>query len=136
MSRRPIGGTTGWSIPWRTRRSSPSWTPHWATGSPIPINDTALPLLACTAILAALRAQPGRTVREILRPPLFVPGTREVEDVLAQLTDHLNTEGIEIIGHHELLIPLWHAAVTAELAASETLTWATRGSRACSGACA
>jgi CBS domain containing-hemolysin-like protein len=36
-------------------------------------------------ILAALRAQPGRTVREIMRPPLFVPGTREVEDVLADM---------------------------------------------------
>jgi CBS domain containing-hemolysin-like protein len=36
-------------------------------------------------ILAALRARPGRTVREILRPPLFVPGTREVEDVLADM---------------------------------------------------
>ena len=33
-------------------------------------------------ILAALRAHPGRKVREIMRPPLFVPGTREVEDVL------------------------------------------------------
>jgi putative hemolysin len=36
-------------------------------------------------ILAALRANPGRTVREIIRPPLFVPGTREVEDVLADM---------------------------------------------------
>ncbi len=27
------------------------------------------------------------------------------------------SEGIEIIGHHELLIPLWHAAVLARLAA-------------------
>ena len=36
-------------------------------------------------ILAALRARPGRTVREIMRPPLFVPGTREVEDVLADM---------------------------------------------------
>jgi CBS domain containing-hemolysin-like protein len=36
-------------------------------------------------ILAALRAHPGRTVREIMRPPLFVPGTREVEDVLADM---------------------------------------------------
>jgi CBS domain containing-hemolysin-like protein len=41
-------------------------------------------------ILAALRSQPGRTVREIIRreiirPPLFVPGTREVEDVLADM---------------------------------------------------
>jgi len=29
------------------------------------------------------------------------------------------SEGIEIIGHHELLIPLWHMAVTAKLAASD-----------------
>jgi hypothetical protein len=28
------------------------------------------------------------------------------------------SEGIEIIGHHELLIPLWHAAVSAKLAES------------------
>jgi CBS domain containing-hemolysin-like protein len=36
-------------------------------------------------ILAALRAHPGRNVREIMRPPLFVPGTRQVEDVLADM---------------------------------------------------
>jgi putative hemolysin len=36
-------------------------------------------------ILAALRAHPGRKVREIIRPPLFVPGTREVEDVLSDM---------------------------------------------------
>ena len=36
-------------------------------------------------ILAALRAHPGKTVREIMRPPLFVPGTRQVEDVLADM---------------------------------------------------
>ena len=29
------------------------------------------------------------------------------------------SEGIEIIGHHELLIPLWHAAVVAKLNASD-----------------
>ena len=29
-------------------------------------------------------------------------------------------EGIEVIGHHELLIPLWHAAVTAKLAAGDS----------------
>src|SRR5437762_830380 len=28
------------------------------------------------------------------------------------------SEGIEVIGHHELLIPLWHAAVVAKLAVS------------------
>lgn len=36
-------------------------------------------------ILAALRSKPGQTIRVIMRPPLFVPGTREVEDVLADM---------------------------------------------------
>jgi len=36
-------------------------------------------------ILAALRNQPGTTLRGIMRTPLFVPGTREVEDVLADM---------------------------------------------------
>lgn len=36
-------------------------------------------------ILTAMRQAPGTTVREIMRPPLFVPGTREVEDVLADM---------------------------------------------------
>lgn len=36
-------------------------------------------------ILTALRQAPGTTVRSIMRPPLFVPGTREVEDVLADM---------------------------------------------------
>jgi hypothetical protein len=30
------------------------------------------------------------------------------------------SEGIEIIGHHELLIPLWHAAVSAKLIESDS----------------
>jgi len=36
-------------------------------------------------ILSALRNTPEATVRTIMRPPLFVPGTREVEDVLADM---------------------------------------------------
>ena len=36
-------------------------------------------------ILTAIRSKPGQTVRTIMRPPLFVPGTREVEDVLADM---------------------------------------------------
>jgi CBS domain containing-hemolysin-like protein len=36
-------------------------------------------------ILTALRARPQDTVQAIMRPPLFVPGTREVEDVLADM---------------------------------------------------
>ena len=36
-------------------------------------------------ILTALRARPGQPVRAVMRPPLFVPGTREVEDVLADM---------------------------------------------------
>ena len=43
-------------------------------------------------ILTAIRSKPGQTIRTIMRPPLFVPGTREVEDVLAdmkRLNNHL-----------------------------------------------
>ncbi|MBK8002415.1 MAG: HlyC/CorC family transporter [Gemmatimonadetes bacterium] len=36
-------------------------------------------------ILTAIRQQPGAEVGAIMRPPLFVPGTREVEDVLADM---------------------------------------------------
>lgn len=36
-------------------------------------------------ILSAVRANPGTTVGTIMRQPLFVPGTREVEDVLADM---------------------------------------------------
>ncbi len=36
-------------------------------------------------LLQALRARPGTLVREFMRPPLFVPGTREVEDVLVDM---------------------------------------------------
>jgi CBS domain containing-hemolysin-like protein len=36
-------------------------------------------------ILRALRDQSGSTLRGIMRSPLFVPGTREVEDVLADM---------------------------------------------------
>ena len=36
-------------------------------------------------ILRAVRQAPGTTLRSIMRTPLFVPGTREVEDVLADM---------------------------------------------------
>ena len=36
-------------------------------------------------ILRALRQQPGSPVKGIIRQPLFVPGTREVEDVLTDM---------------------------------------------------
>lgn len=36
-------------------------------------------------ILTAIRQQPGGTIGAVMRPPLFVPGTREVEDVLADM---------------------------------------------------
>ncbi len=36
-------------------------------------------------ILTAVRARPGALVGGIMRPPLFVPGTREVEDVLTDM---------------------------------------------------
>jgi len=40
------------------------------------------------AILAGLRAGRGGNVATVMRPPLFVPGTREVEDVLADMKRH------------------------------------------------
>src|SRR5881396_2598593 len=40
------------------------------------------------AILAGLRARRDGTVATVMRPPLFVPGTREVEDVLADMKRH------------------------------------------------
>jgi CBS domain containing-hemolysin-like protein len=36
-------------------------------------------------VLTALRSHPQQTIRAIMRPPLFVPGTREIEDVLADM---------------------------------------------------
>jgi CBS domain containing-hemolysin-like protein len=36
-------------------------------------------------LLQALRQRPGSLVKDLLRPPLFVPGTREVEDVLVDM---------------------------------------------------
>ncbi len=36
-------------------------------------------------ILTAVRQQPGSQLGKVMRPPLFVPGTREVEDVLADM---------------------------------------------------
>jgi putative hemolysin len=36
-------------------------------------------------ILKALRVSPGTALSRLMRPPLFVPGTREVEDVLADM---------------------------------------------------
>lgn len=36
-------------------------------------------------ILRALRDGPGTPLARVMRPPLFVPGTREVEDVLADM---------------------------------------------------
>jgi len=54
--------------------------------------DDIIGVVHAKDILAALRARPGQTIRVIMRPPLFVPGTREVEDVLAdmkRLKNHL-----------------------------------------------
>ncbi len=36
-------------------------------------------------ILTSIRQHPGSTIGAVMRPPLFVPGTREVEDVLADM---------------------------------------------------
>jgi CBS domain containing-hemolysin-like protein len=47
--------------------------------------DEIIGVVHAKDILPALRTRPGSRVRDIMRPPLFVPGTREVEDVLADM---------------------------------------------------
>src|SRR5881394_2747463 len=47
--------------------------------------DEIIGVVHAKDILSALRGKPGSRVRDIMRPPLFVPGTREVEDVLADM---------------------------------------------------
>jgi CBS domain containing-hemolysin-like protein len=47
--------------------------------------DDVVAIVHVKDILAALPTQPDRPLRSIPREPLFVPGTREVEDVLADM---------------------------------------------------
>ena len=47
--------------------------------------DEIVGIVLAKDLLTALRQQPGQPVRTIMRPPLFVPGTREVEDVLTDM---------------------------------------------------
>lgn len=47
--------------------------------------DDIVGVVHAKAILAALRADPAQRLDTIMRPTLFVPGTREVEDVLADM---------------------------------------------------
>jgi CBS domain containing-hemolysin-like protein len=47
--------------------------------------DDVVGVVHAKAILAALQQDPAQPVRGLMRPPLFVPGTREVEDVLADM---------------------------------------------------
>jgi CBS domain containing-hemolysin-like protein len=47
--------------------------------------DEIVGIVLAKDILTALRQRPGEPVRTIMRPPLFVPGTREVEDVLTDM---------------------------------------------------
>ncbi len=47
--------------------------------------DDIVGVVHAKEILTAVRQQPGIEVGKIMRPPLFVPGTREVEDVLADM---------------------------------------------------
>jgi hypothetical protein len=60
-----------------------------ARGSRYPVYQESLDeivgVVHAKDILAALRNQPGSTLRGIMRAPLFVPGTREVEDVLTDM---------------------------------------------------
>ncbi len=47
--------------------------------------DEIVGVVHAKELLRTLRQAPGTTVRRIMRPPVFVPGTREVEDVLADM---------------------------------------------------
>jgi CBS domain containing-hemolysin-like protein len=47
--------------------------------------DDVVGVVHAKQILAGLRERPGEPVATIMREPLFVPGTREVEDVLADM---------------------------------------------------
>lgn len=47
--------------------------------------DDIVGVVHAKAILAGLRADPEQRVDQVMRPTLFVPGTREVEDVLADM---------------------------------------------------
>jgi CBS domain containing-hemolysin-like protein len=47
--------------------------------------DDILGVVHAKDILAGLRSAKGGTLRAVLRPAMFVPGTREVEDVLADM---------------------------------------------------
>lgn len=47
--------------------------------------DDIVGVVHAKEILTALRQAPGTPVRALMRAPLFVPGTREVEDVLADM---------------------------------------------------
>ena len=47
--------------------------------------DEIVGMVHAKDILRSTRKKPGETLRGIMRPPLFVPGTREAEDVLADM---------------------------------------------------
>jgi len=47
--------------------------------------DEIIGVVHAKDVLRALRSSSASTVKEIIRQPLFVPGTREVEDVLADM---------------------------------------------------
>jgi magnesium and cobalt exporter, CNNM family len=47
--------------------------------------DDIVGIVHAKDILRALRSDPTQPLEAIMRPPLFVPGTREVEDVLADM---------------------------------------------------
>lgn len=47
--------------------------------------DDVVGVVHAKAILAGLRADPSQLLESAMRPTLFVPGTREVEDVLADM---------------------------------------------------
>jgi len=47
--------------------------------------DDIVGVVHAKAILVAYREDPNRLLKDVVRPPLFVPGTRKVEDVLGDM---------------------------------------------------
>ncbi len=52
--------------------------------------DDIVGIVHAKAILAALREDPNRLLKDVVRPPLFVPGTRKIEDVLTDMKRQRN----------------------------------------------
>ena len=52
--------------------------------------DDIVGVVHAKAILAVLREDPNRLLKDVIRPPLFVPSTRKIEDVLTDMKRQRN----------------------------------------------